>query len=84
MADHIEHLCEVMHNAYEDAAVDAGWETQQASRKPWSDVPEANKITMRAAVIALLDELHVELSEWQCPACGAITRARMSDHDKES
>lgn len=46
-----------MHNAYEDAAVDAGWETQKASRKPWSEVPEANKITMRAAVAALLTEL---------------------------
>ena len=58
-------------------------ETQKASRKPWSDVPEANKITMRAAVTALLEELSVGLSEWQCPACGAVTRARMSDHDKE-
>jgi len=42
-----------MHDAYEKAAVGAGWETQQASRKPWADVPEANKATMRAAVEAL-------------------------------
>lgn len=53
----VEHLCEVMHDAYEKAAIGAGWETQKASRKPWADVPEANKETMRAAVIALLDEL---------------------------
>jgi hypothetical protein len=50
----VERACEVMHDAYEDAAVGAGWETQQASRKPWADVPEANKETMRAAVGALL------------------------------
>lgn len=49
--------CEVMHDAYENAAFGAGWETQQASRKPWADVPEANKITMRLAVYALLDYL---------------------------
>jgi hypothetical protein len=59
MADdeRVEQACEVMHDAYERAAVGAGWETQQVSRKPWADVPEANKQTMRAAVRALLDWL---------------------------
>jgi len=50
----VEQACEVMHNAYEAAALGAGWETQERSRKPWADVPEANKATMRAAVAALL------------------------------
>lgn len=53
----VEQACEVMHDAYERVAVGAGWETQTASRKPWADVPEANKVTMRAAVSALLDWL---------------------------
>jgi hypothetical protein len=53
----VERYCEVMHDAYEAAATRAGWETQQASRKPWADVPEANKATMRAAVRALLAEV---------------------------
>ena len=53
-AEHIDAACEVMHDAYERAAVGAGWETNPASRKPWADVPEANKATMRAAVGALL------------------------------
>jgi hypothetical protein len=53
----VERACEVMHDAYEAAASREGWETQEASRKPWSDVPEANKATMRAAVRALLDAL---------------------------
>ena len=52
--EYVEAACEVMHDAYEKAAVGAGWETQAASRKPWADVPEANKETMRAAVTALL------------------------------
>lgn len=56
----IEAACEVMHIAYEDAAAEEGWETQQASRKPWSEVPEANKATMRVAVKALVDFLHPE------------------------
>lgn len=56
-AREIESACEVMHDAYEKAATGAGWETNPASRKPWADVPEANKVTMRAAVSALLDYL---------------------------
>lgn len=53
----VEEACEVMHDAYESAAVSNGWETQAKSRKPWSEVPEENKATMRAAVSALLDWL---------------------------
>lgn len=50
----LEMACIVMHDAYELAAVAAGWNTQSASRKPWAAVPDANKVTMRAAVHALL------------------------------
>lgn len=53
----IERLCEVMHDAYERAAAGLGWETQAASRKPWADVPEANKATMRVAVRALYADI---------------------------
>lgn len=56
----VEVACVVMHDAYEAAARGAGWETQEASRKPWADVPEANKATMRAAVGALLNHLRRE------------------------
>lgn len=55
----VDELCEVMHDAYEKAAIGTGWETNPASRKPWSSVPEANKETMRAAVRALLEHLGV-------------------------
>lgn len=55
--DTLEQLCERMHDAYEQAAVGAGWATNPASRVPWSDVPEANKAAMRAAVTALLEAI---------------------------
>ena len=72
-SERIEHYCELMHDAYERAAVGAGWETQQASRKPWADVPEANKATMRAAVAALLDAVEGEISQ-RLAECGARGR----------
>jgi hypothetical protein len=51
--DLVEQACEVMHDAYEKAALGTGWATNPESRKPWADVPEANKETMRASVGAL-------------------------------
>jgi hypothetical protein len=56
-AAYVEKACEIMHDAYEKAAIGEGWETQTVSRKPWVDVPEPNKQTMRAAVRALLEVL---------------------------
>jgi hypothetical protein len=61
--DDVERYCEVMHDAYENAAVGAGWETNPASRKAWAGVPEANKATMRVAVRALLDALAPRVAE---------------------
>ncbi len=58
-ANDIEQACEVLHDAYEAAATQHGWKTQEASRKPWSDVPDANKATMRSAVGVLLSRLSV-------------------------
>jgi len=55
----VEQACEIMHDAYEKAAVGAGWETNPASRKPWADVPAANKTTMRAAVGTLLEACEI-------------------------
>ena len=53
----VERECEIMHDAYEAAAIKAGWETQRRSRVPWSDVPAANKRTMQAAVLTLVEHL---------------------------
>lgn len=46
----IERYCEMLHDAYEKAAEHWGWATNPASRKPWADVPERNKMTMRMAL----------------------------------
>ena len=55
--DLTERLCEEMHDRYEAAAAGAGWETNPESRKPWADVPEANKVTMRAAIGPIADRI---------------------------
>lgn len=62
----IEEACEAMHDAYEAAAVREGWETQERSRKPWAEVPDANKRTMRAAVaaaLAVFDKAHTQTND---------------------
>jgi hypothetical protein len=59
----IETAAAGMHDAYENAATANGWETNPASRKPWADVPEANKATMRAALAAALPSLVAEIRE---------------------
>ncbi len=66
--DLTERLCEEMHDRYEKAAAGAGWETNPASRKPWADVPEPNKATMRAAIGPIADritELETKLAEFR-------------------
>lgn len=50
----IEAAAEASHVAYEDAAIRHGWKTQERSRVPWADVPEANKATVRDAMGAAL------------------------------
>lgn len=50
----IDQLCAIFHDAYEAEALSAGWDTNPRSQVPWSDVPEANKHCMRAAVRAFL------------------------------
>lgn len=75
--DQLETACEVMHDAYERAAVGAGWETNPASRKPWADVPEPNKATMRAAVAALLGHLDAGVARWGATSEAADGLARI-------
>lgn len=54
-AEVIEAAAEASHDAYEHAALRHGWETQERSRKPWADVPEENKATVREATRAALE-----------------------------
>lgn len=60
-----------LHDAYEAAAAEEGWETQRASRKPWASVPDANKRTMVKALNAL----------WPCSTCRGHGRLIGNRHD---
>jgi hypothetical protein len=73
--EEIERCCEAMHGAYETAAAAAGWATQERSRKPWAEVPEANKTTMRTAVpVAMTRAL-----EFVAARGGTMTAGRVGD-----
>lgn len=50
-----EEIARKFHEAYEDLAPEHGYETREASRKPWSEVPDQNKGLMIAVVHRLLD-----------------------------
>lgn len=51
-----EQIAERFHDTYERLAPDHGYETREASRKPWSEVPENNRELMTAVVQELLDD----------------------------
>jgi hypothetical protein len=62
MADEsAERVAREFHEAYERLAPDHGYETREASAKPWEDVPEQNRGLMVAVVGELLDRgvIHV-------------------------
>lgn len=50
-----EEIAQRFHEAYERLAPEHGYETREASAKPWADVPEQNRGLMVATVQALLD-----------------------------
>lgn len=56
-------LCEILHDAYEKASLETGWQTQEVSRVSWADLPEANKATMRIAIRTLLTEYQAKTLE---------------------
>jgi hypothetical protein len=49
----VEELCIISHDAYEREALRVGWRTQDACKKPWDDLPNANKDAMRASISAV-------------------------------
>jgi hypothetical protein len=51
-----EPIARRFHDLYEELAPTVGYETRDASRKPWADVPAQNKELMVAVVQRLLDE----------------------------
>lgn len=52
-----ERLAQRFHEVYEELAPTYGYETREASRKPWAQVPEKNRRLMIAVCEVLLAEL---------------------------
>ncbi len=52
-----EQLAQLFHETYERLAPDHGYETREASAKPWADVPEQNRGLMVAVAGEVLDAL---------------------------
>lgn len=50
-----EELAQLFHETYEELAPEHGYETREASRKPWSEVPENNRNLMIAVCSRILD-----------------------------
>jgi hypothetical protein len=50
-----ERIAQAFHESYERLAPDHGYETREASAKPWEDVPEQNKGLMVAVIEELLE-----------------------------
>jgi hypothetical protein len=50
-----ERIAQAFHESYERLAPDHGYETREASAKPWSEVPEQNKGLMVAVIEELLE-----------------------------
>ena len=47
---HAEAVAYEFHEAYERLAPEHGYETREASAKPWAEVPERNRLLMIAVV----------------------------------
>lgn len=63
-----EKLAKFFHDAYEELAPSHGYETREASRKPWADVPKQNKGLMIAVAQRVLDS-------WNGEGVGSFSRA---------
>lgn len=51
-----EQIARRFHDTYEHLAPYHGYETRESSRRPWADVPKANRELMIATVAQLLRE----------------------------
>ena len=61
MSEELERYCELSHIEYERVAKKELWLTNKASQVDWVDVPEANKIAMRASISLILSTQRAEI-----------------------
>lgn len=50
-----EQIAQAFHETYERLAPEFGYQTREASAKPWAEVPEQNRALMTAVVQSLID-----------------------------
>ena len=62
-SDALDRAAKAAHDAYEQAATVSGWDTQEVSRVPWSDVPPSNRAATCAGVAAALQVMADDLRE---------------------
>lgn len=55
MSPTAEQLAQFFHDTYERLAPSFGYRTREASAKPWSEVPELNRLLMIAVAGQVLD-----------------------------
>lgn len=53
---HCEPIAKAFHETYEREAPFFGYETREASAKPWSEVPANNRALMVATVAVLMEQ----------------------------
>lgn len=72
MADHeeIEYVTRMFHEAYERLAPEHGYETREASARPWEDVPAQNRGLMIAVVKLLVDRRIIDFGPGTYDAVG--------------
>lgn len=83
-----EFVAREFHDAYECLAPAFGYETREASRKPWAEVPENNRMLMAAVVEELVRREVIEhgpLTRQQVSVLGRPTEleARLRDTARE-
>ena len=72
-----ESVAKLFHEAYERLAPSFGYETRQATRVPWENVPERNKRLMIAATAEVLAMLFPP--EEPTPLSGEIKPSEMPE-----
>lgn len=58
-----EWIAKAFHEAYEGLAPNHGYETREASAKPWEEVPDQNKGLMVAVVEKLIEDKVIKVGD---------------------
>ena len=77
-----ESLAQLFHETYERLAPNFGYETRKASAKPWSEVPDQNKVLM-VAVCAEIIASHAPSLEREAQLVKAATHVNFNPYSSQ-